>query len=454
MSNKFYKFADLPPNPFDLQDLKDYKELGANVCLLTEDDAKLVDNGTVSEEYKQAIRNISDAGLEVWIRNMYNDEDYFHCEEPKHGENYGTPYDMDPRTIIDEFKEFPAVTGFYMADEAYMYTLPEKWEVAFMQDMQADKHTEWYSAFDKLVKLVDWKNEHYPEAFFHMNHVPGQSWDHFVPRNGEIYDYEDFLNAYCDILLRRLKGCKRSICLDNYPFIGEDYIEPDYLEDFFTAAKVCREYNASVAEEDKAVLGYCVQTFHAKAMFDDRHRDITVPGEVSMQIFVGMAMGARLFEYFLYRSYFDQMLGIKGPDGEKRIYDIVQTGIRRTEPFEEVLSQYDSYGAFVAPGELRTENTRAFVKLKNLVIKEDALTVHPEYDTVIGCFTKGEQKGFMLVNYTDPLREHTSKITLEFADATSATIYVDGQVQTVALENGTCTISLTPGNAAFVVPEK
>ena len=454
MSNKFYKFADLPPNPFDPQDLKDYRELGANVCLLTEDDVDLVKDGKLSEDYKQAIRNIADAGLQVWIRNMYNDEEYFLCDYHKHGENYGDAYEMEPRNITDEFKEFPAVTGFYMADEAYMYTLPEKWEVGFMQDMQADKHIEKYASFDKLTKLVDWKNEHYPDAFFHMNHVPGQSWDHFAPRNGEIYDYEDFLTAYCDIILRRLKGCKRSLCLDNYPFIGEDYIEYDYLKDFMTAAKVWRAYNASVAEEDKAVLGFCVQTFHAKALFDDRHRDITMSEEVSLQIFTGMAVGARLFECFLYRSYRDEMIGIKGPDGQKRIFDIVQEGIRRTEPFEEVLSQFEAYGAFVVPGELRTENTKAFVQLKDLVVKEDALTVHPEYDAVIGCFTNGEQKGYMLVNYTDPIRKHTSKMTLQFADANSATIYLDNEVQTVALENGTCTITLTPGNAAFVVPEK
>ena len=126
-----------------------------------------------------------------------------------------------------------------------------------------------------------------------------------------------------------------------------------------------------------------------------------------------------------------------------------------TEKYEDVAAEYATeYEKRLSTATLFSDAEKAFVQLKDLVVKEDALTVHPEYDAVIGCFTNGEQKGYMLVNYTDPILKHTSRMTLQFADANSATIYLDNEVQTVALENGTCTITLTPGNAAFVVPEK
>lgn len=453
MSNKFYKFADLPPNPFDEEDLKDYRELGANICLLTEDDVKLVKDGKLNEDYMQAIRKIADAGMEVWIRNMFNDDEYFQCAYNKKAENYGLPYEMEPRNITDEFAQFDAVTGFYMADEAYMYTLPEKSEVGFMQDLQPDKHTEQYASFDKLTKLVDWKNKYYPDAFFHMNHVPGQSWDHFVPRNGEIYDYEDFLTEYCNVILKRLKGCDRALCLDNYPFIGDDYIESDYLQDLFTLAKVWRKYNSEVTETEKATMGICIQTFHARAILDNRHRDIIMPEEISLQIYMGMAIGARLFEYFAYRSYENSMIGIKAPNGQKRIYDIVKEGIRRTEQFEDILCQYTAYGNFVVPGYLRTENTSAFVKVKNLVIKDESVSVKAEYDTVVGCFENGTSKGYMLVNFTDPIRNHTSVVSVHFDNAKTAKVYLNGEVNTVELNNGSLDITLEHGNAAFVIPQ-
>ena len=79
-----------------------------------------------------------------------------------------------------------------MADEAYMYQLPEKVNIDWMV-----KENHLFASFDQLTKLVDWKNKYYPNAFFHMNHVPGQSWDHYLPRNGEYCNYEDFSDRIC-----------------------------------------------------------------------------------------------------------------------------------------------------------------------------------------------------------------------------------------------------------------
>ncbi len=63
MENKFIKLADLPPDPMDDKALTHYREMGFNVCLLTEDDVKLVEGETVSRDYKKAIQNISDHGM-------------------------------------------------------------------------------------------------------------------------------------------------------------------------------------------------------------------------------------------------------------------------------------------------------------------------------------------------------------------------------------------------------
>lgn len=445
MENKFLRLADLPPNPMDLQQLQHYKELGMNICLLTEDDVKMVENGSISRDYERAIQNISDCGMQVWIRNMFNDADYFDCDTPKTGSNYGWPYEMEPRHITEEFTKFPAVTGFYMADEAYMYQLPEQVNIDWMV-----KENHLFASFDQLTKLVDWKNKYYPGAFFHMNHVPGQSWDHYLPRNGEIYTYEDFLTEYCNVILNRLKGCRRSLCLDNYPFIGENYIEKDYLFDLMTAAKVARAYNAEAAPEDQAVFGICIQTFEAKSIFDDRKRDITVPEEVSMQMYAGMALGARLFEYFCYRSYACEFPGILDPDGNDRIYDMVKTAGDRAAYFEPILSGYDSLGGYMVPGSLYSYNTAAMVLAKELFCQPFEIAVEGQYDTLVGCFTRGSEKAYMLVNYTDPIRKSTSRITLAGNGVQELKLYQDGQESCLKAENGKFDITLAPGSAAFV----
>ena len=89
MENKFLHLADLPPNPTDRAALTHYRDMGMNVCLLTEDQVKMVADGTVSREYQQAAANIAGCGMQVWIRNMFNDADYFQCPEGKTGSNYG-----------------------------------------------------------------------------------------------------------------------------------------------------------------------------------------------------------------------------------------------------------------------------------------------------------------------------------------------------------------------------
>lgn len=446
MENKFIRLADLPPNPMDAAALKHYQEMGFHVCLLTEDDVKLVDNETVSREYKQAIQNISDLGMQVWIRNMFNDPDYFDSDGKLDGSNYGWSYEMEPRHITDEFSEFPAVTGFYMADEAYMYQLPERVPIDWMR---SDSHK--FASFDQLTKLVDWKNKYYPDAFFHMNHVPGSSWDHYLPRNGQIYTYEDFLTEYANVILKRLKGCGRSLCLDNYPFIGENYLEKDYLFDLMTAAKVTRAYNAEAAPEDQATFGICLQTFEAKSMFDDRKRDIKMPEEVTLQMYTGMALGARLFEYFCYRSYQHEFFGILDPDGNDRIYENVKIASDRGAKMEPILSQYDSIGGYMVPGSLYSHNTAAMVLARDLFCKPYEVSVQGQYDTLVGCFTGVNEKAYMLVNYTDPIRKCTSTVTLEGNGVTELKLFKDGKELHLKAENGIFTVTLEPGNCAFVV---
>ncbi len=442
--NKFIKFADLPPNPMNREALADYKALGFNVCLLTEDDVDLVEDGKLSENYCNAIRNIEDMGLKVWIRNMFNDEDYFECEKHKRGSNYGTLYEMEERHITSEFSDYADITGFYMADEAYMYTMPEQMPLVWMKP-----NPNLFASFDKLTKLVDWKNTYYPDKFWHMNHVPSQSWNHYMPKNGTYYDYHDFLTTYTNVILRRLKGCGRSICLDNYPFIGEDYLESDYLYDLMVAAEVTRKYNASVPETEKAVFGLCIQTFLAHAMADNRWRDITLAEEILFQIHVGMALGARLLEYFCYRSY-EELKGIIDEHGEKRIYDMVMKANQSVEGLQELLYEFHQLGAFAVCGSLCTENVKAFIMAHEYFCEDHNISVESECDVLVGCFERDGKGAYMFVNYTDPIKAHTSKVSIQMNNSEGYQIYQNGNSQNLVCTDSRAEFVLKPGDAAFV----
>lgn len=445
MKKKFIKFADLPPNPFSKDDLKRYKDLGLNVCLLTEDDVKLVKDGKLSDEYKSAINNIGEQGLEVWIRNMFNDESYFQSFEKIYGSNYGSEYEMEPRNITDEFAQFDCVTGFYMADEAYMYNMPETMPISWMRP-----RTDLFSTFEKLTKLVDWKNKYYPDKFFHINHVPSQSWDHYLPRNGQFYDYEDFLTYYNDTILKGLKSGPHSLCLDNYPFIGEDYLEKDYLFDLMTAANLARDFNTQ-NPKNKTTFGICIQSFHCYAITDERHRDIKLSAEVKFQIYVGMALGAKMLEYFCYRSY-ERLEGIIGPNNENRIYDIVKTANEEASVFEDAIYDFTYIGAFAVPGYKCTENTAAFIMAKELYVKDSSISVSSECDLLVSRLENGDEKGYMIVNYTDPVKNHTTIVNVKFTEKSNINLLT--QEENKSLKD-TCefVIILKPGQAAFITKQ-
>lgn len=442
-------FADLPPNPLSERDIKTYKKLGFTAFVLTEDDVKFTVGGKITEEYKTAIKNISDAGLDVIIRNMYNDEDYFDNPHPKKSSNYGSDYEIEKRSITDEFSYFSRVVGFYAADEPYMYTLKE------MPWRWASKDKEKFASFDKLVKIAAWKNKYYPEAFFHVNHVPSESYDHYFPQGEVIYDYADFLTAYTDKVLRKLASGGRSVCLDSYPFVGEGYMESAYLKDLFTGATVTKKYNENVAEENSATFGICVQAFHARSMKaenEPRHRDIYSAAEITLQLYAGAALGAKLFEFFCYRSLGGGLDGIMSRDGSKRIYDIVKKANDSALPLINKIGEFAWVGGYCVGGSVFCDNARAIIDAKPMFEKDEKINVSSEYDLIVGRFIKGKKSGYMFVNYTDPSKNLGNKIQIcgRFSEIT---VISEFGKKSVYETNGRFETELSAGGGIFVITD-
>ena len=436
----FITFADGTPNALDLDAIAMYRDLGMNKFLLTEDYIPMVEDGELSSEYGKLIENIESQGLEVWIRNMYNDEDYFQNDEQKKGSNYGTPYELSERSITDEFSQYEAVTGFYMADEPFMTTLPDL-------PTTPEQDESLFAAMDKLGKLVEWKNTYYPNEYWHMNHVPSSSWDHYYS-----YTYQEFLQYYVDNIIAKLEGGGRSLCLDRYPLTeGGGVIHDSFLFDILTGAVVVRDYNATVTEEKQADYGICLQTFQDTNL---GLRDITSTADITFQMYAGMACGAELFEYFVYRSYEGiGLYGITDEAGEKRIYDYVKEANDKALPFSKVICAFDWQGLVATKGESSGKDD-AFAGVGDLLITETGVlkSMTSRYDTITGYFTQGEQDGFMVVNFTAPDLNMTNVVTLDFEGCTQAIVYTSEGVETVNLVDGQLRLTLAAGEGAFVIP--
>lgn len=428
---KFISIIDVPPSPLD--DLSDYLGLGFSGYILTEDYVSFTKDGAITENYKTALRNLEAAGLDVYIRNQYNDPEYFQNEDDqtlrdKYSAGGAGGYRIPKRSLTDEFRQFGAVKGFYMADEPI------------------------YDNLDDYGELIDWYNTYYPGAYFHMNLLPSYASAYHLGNRS----YPEYVQKYIDEIASKVKGNK-SICLDNYPYELKGGVRPSFLSDLLITANKTKAYNDTAAPEDQAYMGLCIQTFKSGSL-----ADITCTAQVSFQLCVGMAMGARMYEYFLYGSGMD-MVGIFDVDRSKRVlYDYVQEANQKYLGFEKIINAFDWQGLypFVASEERNVENPDAFSSVEELRIKDTGV-LNPEksssrLDSVIGCFKRDGQDGYMVANYTNPSGGKVNSLTLSFNGCTRALIYTaeeNGPVATeVKLVDGAVRLNLAAGEGIFIIP--
>ena len=389
---------------------------------------------TVNNAYLSGIENLDNAGLDVWVRNFTNKTGYFD--------------DAMTKALL-LYKD--TIDGFYMVDEAFQNS--SLLNAAGQQNVTTD--------FDALsADVVGWFNTNFAGTYFHANHVPISSYDHYgealTAANADAY--RQFLEIYKDKFNKMVDASGSSIGFDNYPFVREQIngiysgISEHYLQNALIAAQVAGNYDFSL----------CVQTFEAsgKKIFNiDSKRDITSPAEVSLQLYTGMAMGADVFEYFAYNATAD-FKAIMNQDGTKRIYDIVKEG-NEALCFADVVNSFTWNGIVTSAGSVNNENDEAFSSVANMVLTNVSNGVLDSYsstdDAVIGCFTKDSLNGYMVVNFNDPKAvTGNNTVTLSFADCTRARVYteVNGVLtsEVVELANGSYTVTLAPGSGCFVIP--
>lgn len=435
---KFITIADLPPSAFE--SLDNYVALGFSGYILTEDTASFTENGVITERYKEAIKNAGKAGLDVYIRNQYNDPDYFVNDDDttkrskyNAGEEIGNYYTIPKRNITTEFNDFSEVKGFYMADEPV------------------------YDNIKDYSKLIEWYNTYYSKnSYFHMNLLPSYASQKML----SYHNYSEYVEEYIDKIIKQVKG-KKSVCLDNYPFTETqpNEIRHSYLSDLLLVANANKLYNESAATGDEGVYGICVQTFS-----NPSQTDITSKEMVSFQLVTGMAMGAKLFEYFAYNTA--SSVGIYGivNNGEKRIYDYVKAANDAYLGFYEVLNSFKWQGitTLSAADESNIENKEAFETVSDILIKDTGVFAKGDsssrLDAIVGCFKKGEQDGYMVVNYSVPMKERGNTVNLCFKGCTEALVYTGSEngmkVEKVKLAGDTLRLNLGAGEGAFVIPAK
>lgn len=454
---RFVVFADLPCTGLTEEGLKDYMACGFNVYALTEEDGGRITDGTqndggLTSSYASALEKLNEAGLDVFIRNHRNDPDYFvntgedwDKERTIYGEEYTLPYRNLTSAAFEEYDNF---AGIMAADEPAFYTM-----------MQG---THYYHALSEYEKMVEWQNTYFEDKYFHMNLFPRYPESSTVwytnPENPlEGVTYEEYVDYYVENFAKKLKG-RKSICLDNYPFRADAAgIGPSYYENLLLFANKTKECNDSMPEGyARADFGICIQSF-----YDATNRDILCAGDISFQLCVGMALGARTFQYYLYStigSGEDAQVGIMDKSGNKRIYDFVREANAAYLPFERVLTSFEWQGAatFLAEREADRENAEAFADMAGTLTASQMgklKGVRSSRDCIVGYYEKEGLSGYMVTNCSLPSEGRRNIVLLDLPGCEKAIVYTkNGEYETVDAAGGSVRLVLEAGGGAFVVP--
>ena len=80
-------------------------------------------------------------------------------------------------------------------------------------------------------------------------------------------------------------------------------------------------------------------------------------------------------------------------------------------------------------------------------------TITASEEAIVGCMKDSQGfDGFMIVNATDPGKNLSNTITVQFNDAKKALCYINGERQVVQLENGEFEYEFAAGEGIFIIP--
>ena len=425
---------------------------------------------TYCNDYQASIKNLDEAGLNVWIRNTSNKTNYF---------------TDDILNLIQPYTD--VIDGIYMGDEPF--STPDIRTSSYK--FTKSKNDLELMTFSELCSLNPWFNDKLQDKYFFVNHVGMPGYNHYMespqPSAPTVSAYAKYYEDYNTSVLSGItSSAKKPLCFDLYPlgynkrgikeegvFIKKDVwqpleefcfegIDPYYLVTMLTVA--------NKAKEQGNIFSYYIQaqTNTSQLKATDK-RALVSSKEISMQLYAGMACGAKMYGYYLYNALADNPdNGMIRPDGTHNdMYGFVQSANNEALPFADVLQTFTWEGAEFFSGQ-SDKNSEAKTLVDgndstlNLVLDNESDGVlngvsSATDDILVGYYKKGKQDAYMLANFNDPEQVTTeNKVTLNFGNCNYARVYTgtaSGLTSKIEkLEGGSYTFTLQPGGGCFVIP--
>ena len=272
--------------------------------------------------------------------------------------------------------------------------------------------------------------------------------------NGKFYEdkYREYIREYVQYV-----GEKEGyVCYDHYPLRsknGVNTLEEDFL------------YNMMMVKQESPNLKM-YSFLQCVSFFNGANRELTSVADAGFQAYSLLAMGAEGISWFCYgtpekndgnTNFTDACVDHNG--NTTKNYEYVKTINNELRSFEKIFLSFTWKNAMTVIGEENDRGGRctAFSYIAPVTVNSHARIskVKTQQDTLVGVFKDADGRdGFMFVNYTEPSKGLSDKVSVTFNDCEHVLIVKNGKSKDMRTKDGKLEFVLSAGEGYFVIPLK
>ena len=381
------------------------------------------------EQYLRAMSFCDLLGLEYVVREQVEgaslDDIVEHFwENPKAAEKELSRIEHSVKARIERYAEHPSFVGILGCDEPHI------------------------RKFSVLKLLCGWMKENFPDKEFEVNLLPDYaSGEQLTGAEGGEKNYREYVDAF----IRSVEP--QVLSYDHYALMidrntGKTYIRDSYLENLQIMARQAQKFQISF-RVFLLTLGHW------------SFRTVSSYREIAWQVYTAMAYGATGAQTFTYWTMLGHPPGnpenvtgaLVSAEGE-----LLPAWYAMREVIGEVRFFEREYLCFswekclwIVP-----EKSMLSTLVRSLEQNTDARLIEIDADAelLIGCFSDGRRRAYLLSNLSDPAEEKEAKAEITFDCNYEGTIYQGGRKERFQTEAKKFRVLLRSGEGAFLILEK
>ena len=234
----------------------------------------------------------------------------------------------------------------------------------------------------------------------------------------------------------------------------EEGYEPILLQSWLS-----RSLNMAILARDNGyVFGVHIQVFDSGGTGCETYtwRLPTTTEEVTWQIYMSIAMGAKSINYFGFGSTKNGQYMTAGTNPTPAYYPTKEANLELLK-VQHVFSAFDTWvglKTFGATGKALSEGLQLVEdRGQNLQSLTNVTSVVTSGELVVGEMIDGNgNHGYMLVGYDDPLNGNSTEVQMTFDGAAGFIVYRGGERTLVEAVNGVFSTTISAGEGVFVIP--